>query len=57
VERDDLAKGYEYGRTVVAIEQTDENVTNLETFAGMEIIGFIQSDKVHSLSDNSSYYG
>ncbi|KAJ6079523.1 hypothetical protein N7467_009276 [Penicillium canescens] len=45
VERDDLAKGYEYGRTVVAIEQTDENVTNLETFAGMEIIGFIQSDK------------
>ncbi|OQD87132.1 hypothetical protein PENANT_c006G03625 [Penicillium antarcticum] len=45
VERDDLAKGYEYGRTAVAIEQTDENVTNLETFAGMEIIGFIQSDK------------
>ncbi|KAJ5748451.1 uncharacterized protein N7511_010147 [Penicillium nucicola] len=45
VERDDLAKGYQYGRTAVAIEQTDENVTNLETFAGMEIIGFIQSDK------------
>jgi ATP-dependent DNA helicase 2 subunit 2 len=57
VERDDLAKGYEYGRTAVAIEQTDENVTNLETFAGMEIIGFIQSDKVLSHSDISSYNG
>jgi len=46
VERDDLAKGYEYGRTAVHISQTDENITNLETFAGLELIGFIQSDKV-----------
>ncbi|KAJ5212171.1 uncharacterized protein N7498_003817 [Penicillium cinerascens] len=45
VERDDLAKGYEYGRTAVHISQTDENITNLETFAGMELIGFVQSDK------------
>ncbi|OQD77574.1 hypothetical protein PENDEC_c002G05822 [Penicillium decumbens] len=45
VERDDLAKGYEYGRTAVHISQTDENITNLETFAGLELIGFIQSDK------------
>lgn len=48
VERDDLAKGYEYGRTAVHISQTDENITNLETFAGMDIIGFVQSDKVSS---------
>lgn len=46
VERDDLAKGYEYGRTAVHISQTDENITNLETFAGMELIGFVQSNKV-----------
>lgn len=50
VERDDLAKGYEYGRTAVHISQTDENITNLETFAGMELIGFVQSDKVDTLA-------
>jgi ATP-dependent DNA helicase 2 subunit 2 len=50
VERDDLAKGYEYGRTAVHISQTDENITNLETFAGLDLIGFIQSDKVGSLA-------
>lgn len=46
VERDDLAKGYEYGRTAVHIDATDENITTLETFAGLELIGFIQSDRV-----------
>lgn len=46
VERDDLAKGYEYGRTAVHISQTDENITTLETFAGLELIGFILNEKV-----------
>ena len=41
VDRDDLARGYEYGRTAVHISQSDENVTKLETQAGLEIIGFI----------------
>ncbi|KAB8078283.1 SPOC like C-terminal domain-containing protein [Aspergillus leporis] len=45
VERDDLAKGYEYGRTAVHISETDENITILETYAGLELIGFIQSDQ------------
>ncbi|KAJ5095663.1 hypothetical protein NUU61_005019, partial [Penicillium alfredii] len=45
VERDDLAKGYEYGRTAVHISQTDENITTLETFAGLELVGFVRSDK------------
>ncbi|KAJ9221879.1 hypothetical protein DTO027B5_4632 [Paecilomyces variotii] len=44
VERDDLAKGYEYGRTAVHISESDENITRLETYAALEIIGFIQSD-------------
>lgn len=46
VERDDLAKGYEYGRTAVHISESDENITKLETYAALEIIGFIQSDHV-----------
>ncbi|KAL8640673.1 MAG: hypothetical protein Q9228_002432 [Teloschistes exilis] len=41
VSRDDLAKGYEYGRTAVHISETDENVTKLETQAALELIGFI----------------
>jgi ATP-dependent DNA helicase 2 subunit 2 len=46
LERDDLAKGYEYGRTAVHISESDENITKLETFAALEIIGFIQNDHV-----------
>lgn len=56
VERDDLAKGYEYGRTAVHISQTDENITTLETFAGLELIGFIQNDKVGSQRVEPPYY-
>ncbi|KAL8722577.1 MAG: hypothetical protein Q9225_000973 [Loekoesia sp. 1 TL-2023] len=41
VSREDLAKGYEYGRTAVHINETDENVTKLETQAALEVIGFI----------------
>ena len=48
VERDELAKGYEYGRTAVHISESDENVTKLETFAEFTIIGFIPWDKVCS---------
>ncbi|KAJ5888427.1 hypothetical protein N7495_008468 [Penicillium taxi] len=44
VERDDLAKGYEYGRTAVHISQTDENITKLETFAAMDLIGFVPKE-------------
>lgn len=46
VEREDLAKGYEYGRTAVHISESDENITKLQTNPGLEIIGFIQSDHV-----------
>ena len=46
VNREDLAKGYEYGRTAVHISESDLNVTKLETQAGLEIIGFIPWDKV-----------
>jgi ATP-dependent DNA helicase 2 subunit 2 len=46
VEREELAKGYEYGRTAVHISETDENITTLETYAALELVGFIQTDKV-----------
>ena len=41
VNRDDLAKGYEYGRTAVSISESDGNVTKLETQASLDIIGFV----------------
>lgn len=34
VQREELAKGYEYGRTAVHISESDENVTKLETKQG-----------------------
>ena len=46
VARDDLAKGYEYGRTVVPISESDENITKLETDAAMEIVGFVPKEHV-----------
>lgn len=46
VDRDELARGYEYGRTAVHIAESDENVTKLETIQSFEIIGFIPCEKV-----------
>lgn len=47
VERDDLAKGYEYGRTAVHISESEENITKIETEASLELMGFIPKDEVH----------
>ncbi|KAL8706930.1 MAG: hypothetical protein Q9201_000090 [Fulgogasparrea decipioides] len=60
VSRDDLAKGYEYGRTAVHISETDENVTKLETQAALELIGFIpwaNYDRYMSMSVSSIIIG
>ncbi len=46
VSRDDLAKGYEYGRTAVHISPSDENVTKLETSASLEVMGFVTQAQV-----------
>lgn len=45
VDPETLAKGYEYGRTAVAISQSDMNVVKLETTACMDIVGFVPRDK------------
>ncbi len=44
VDRDDLAMGYEYGRTAVAISESDQNVTKLETTPCFTILGFLPSE-------------
>lgn len=49
LEREKLAKGYEYGRTAVHISESDENITKLETTAVLDLIGFIQADNVCAL--------
>lgn len=45
VPKEDLAKGYEYGRTAVFISESDLNVTRMDVTAGMDIIGFIPMNK------------
>jgi ATP-dependent DNA helicase 2 subunit 2 len=46
VEREELARGFEYGRTAVHVSESDENVTKFETVMKFEIVGFIPSNKV-----------
>lgn len=46
VAREDLAKGFEYGRSAVAVTESDENVAKLETTKGFSVIGFVPFDKV-----------
>jgi ATP-dependent DNA helicase 2 subunit 2 len=48
VPKEDLAKGYEYGRTAVFISESDLNVTRMDVTAGMDIIGFIPMNKYES---------
>ncbi|KAI5804563.1 putative Ku family DNA helicase [Geopyxis carbonaria] len=45
IERDELEKGYKYGRTVVPISATDELITILPTESSMQIVGFIPVEK------------
>jgi ATP-dependent DNA helicase 2 subunit 2 len=46
VDAEELARGFEYGRTAVHISETDQTVTMLETKASLEIVGFIQRANV-----------
>ena len=53
---EDLAKGYEYGRTAVAISEADQAVTKLETQAAFEIVGFIPWSNVSFFLYATHYY-
>lgn len=45
IDKEQMEKGYRYGREVVPISSTDETVTVFETTPGLQIIGFIPADK------------
>lgn len=46
VSREDLEKGYEYGRTAVYIAESDLSVTKMQTQAALEVVGFVPSESV-----------
>lgn len=46
VQFEDLAKGYEYGRTAVHISESEHNITKLESEKSFTILGFLEWRKV-----------
>ena len=48
VTEEDLAKGYEYGRTAVAISESESNITKLETKKDFSIVGFLPAERVRT---------
>ncbi|EKG17347.1 Ku70/Ku80 arm [Macrophomina phaseolina MS6] len=46
IDREDTAKGYPYGSTAVPISESERNVTDFESFASLDIIGFVPADKL-----------
>lgn len=53
IDRDELAKGYEYGRTAVHISESDRNITTYETTQSLDIIGFVDAHKYDRYTDMS----
>ncbi|KAK6529171.1 ATP-dependent DNA helicase II subunit 2 [Arthrobotrys megalospora] len=41
IDREDMAKGYLYGRTIVPISTEDQEIVKFNTEAGLKIVGFI----------------
>ncbi|KAK4548643.1 hypothetical protein LTR36_009554 [Oleoguttula mirabilis] len=53
VDRDELSKGYEYGRTAVHISESDQNVTLYETSPSFDILGFVNKNQYERYLDMS----
>jgi ATP-dependent DNA helicase 2 subunit 2 len=53
VDRDELSKGYAYGRTAVHINESDQNVTTYENTPGLDIIGFVEKPNYQRYMDMS----
>ncbi|KAF3904370.1 hypothetical protein AA313_de0209514 [Arthrobotrys entomopaga] len=56
IDREDMAKGYLYGRTIVPISAEDAEIVKFETFASLRTIGFIPRssfDRPFSLSNSN----
>lgn len=45
IDKDQMEKGYSYGREVVPISTTDETITVFETEPGLQILGFVPANK------------
>lgn len=54
IDKDQMEKGYSYGREVVPISTTDETITLFETEPGLQIIGFVPADKYQRYFSMSS---
>ena len=50
VEKEELSKGYTFGRTVVPVSASDEEVVQLETYMGLEIVGFFANENVSNIT-------
>lgn len=46
VSRDELSRGYTYGRTAVHIDDSEATLTNLDTVSSLDVLGFVLKDKV-----------
>jgi ATP-dependent DNA helicase 2 subunit 2 len=46
VDKEELETGYEYGRTAVHISRADMDIVKLETMPGLEVVGFVDQEKV-----------
>ncbi|KAH8153276.1 uncharacterized protein LAJ45_02863 [Morchella importuna] len=60
VDRDQMEKGYTYGKEVVPISSTDETVTLFETEPGLQIVGFIPVEnykRYFSMSSTNAIVG
>ncbi|KAK4949540.1 ATP-dependent DNA helicase yku80 [Elasticomyces elasticus] len=51
LDRDELSRGYEYGRTAVHISESDRNVTTYETTPVLDIIGFVDKNQYERYLD------
>lgn len=54
IDKEQMEKGYSYGREVVPISTTDETITLFETEPGLQIIGFIPAEKYQRYFSMSS---
>lgn len=46
IEYEELVRGYEYGRSIVPLSESEQNITRLETDPCLDILGFISNQKV-----------
>ncbi|KKY16807.1 putative ku family dna [Phaeomoniella chlamydospora] len=56
IDREELAKGYEYGRTIVHISESDQNITKLETEPALDLMGFVPKEKYERYMSLSQTY-